>query len=111
MSTFSAMSLIVRAVPALNYAEASVTFSLRTGNMSEQTFSADMCWMHFEILLMAACLTSGSLSLSKSAKVWIRLCSVISLPIESEKSVKFLANYNLTFQDLSSPAASRRPRV
>jgi hypothetical protein len=43
--------------------------------------------------------------------VWMRLLSVISLPKESASSAKFLAKARRTFQDLSSPAATRVPRV
>ena len=65
------------------------------------------CWM----LLMAASFTSNSLSFNKSVKVWIKLLSVISLPNESANYEKFFAKERRTFQDLSSPAARRVPRV
>jgi len=63
------------------------------------------------MLLMAASFTSNSLSLRSRVNVWIRLLSVISLPKASENLAKFLANARRTYQDLSSPAASKVPRV
>jgi len=36
---------------------------------------------------------------------------VISFPNESANAAKFFAKASLTFQDLSSPAARRLPRV
>jgi hypothetical protein len=62
-------------------------------------------------LLIAASLTSGSESYNSKVKVWIKLLSVISFPKDSANAEKFLAKANRTFQDLSSPAARRVPRV
>jgi hypothetical protein len=41
----------------------------------------------------------------------MRLLSVISFPKASASSAKFFANASLTFHDLSSPVATRVPRV
>ena len=107
----SAISQRDIAAPALNYGVPSAYAFWRVGSIKLQIFSVDKLVKHSEILLIAACFTSASLSFNKRIKVWIKLLSVISLPKLSANAAKFLAYANLTFHDLSSPAANRVPRV
>ena len=81
------------------------------GMIHSVIFPTDKCCKQSGTLLIAANLTSASLSSKRWEKVCTRLLSVISLPKDFEYSGKFLANESLTFHDLSSPAANKVPKV
>lgn len=105
------MSARAREDPALNIEVPSGNEVMMVGKIKLVIFEVDKVVKQLEILFMAACLTSASLSFNNKVKVWIRLLSVISGPKDSANCEKFLAKHKRTFHDLSSPAARSVPRV
>jgi hypothetical protein len=105
------ISQMAWAHPALYWGVPSGYVFRIVGSKREVTLSTERNYKLSGMLLMAASFTSNSPSVRRTVKVWIRLLSVISFPNEWANSEKFFAKQSLTFQDLSSPAASRVPRV